>query len=70
MGQEQVRAPRCALIVEPNRQLSLAIRALLLKLGTLDATIAAWKGKLTASVDAAVDRWFDDARASVVLAGR
>ena len=41
MGQEKVRAPCSALIVEPNRQLSLAIRALLLELGTLDTTIAA-----------------------------
>ncbi|MGI9381760.1 MAG: hypothetical protein ACR2PO_01280 [Methyloligellaceae bacterium] len=36
----------------------------------LDATIDAWKGKLKANVNGAVDRWFDDARASVVLAGR
>lgn len=36
----------------------------------LDATIAAWQSGLEVSVDAAVDRWFDDARASVVLANR
>ena len=34
----------------------------------LDATIGVWKSKLKASVDAAIDRWFDDARTSVVLA--
>lgn len=34
----------------------------------LDETIAIWKAKLTANVEAAVDRWFDDARAAVVLA--
>lgn len=34
----------------------------------LDATQAEWKGKLKASVDAAIDRWFDDARSSLVLA--
>lgn len=34
----------------------------------LDATVGEWKGKLQASVDAAVDRWFDDARASLVFA--
>jgi hypothetical protein len=36
----------------------------------LEATVAAWKGGLNASLDTAVDRWFDDARASVVLAGK
>ena len=36
----------------------------------LDATIAAWQSGLEDSVDAAVDKWFDDARASVVLASR
>jgi hypothetical protein len=36
----------------------------------LDTTITAWKSGLEASVDAAVDRWFDDARASVVLASK
>lgn len=35
----------------------------------LDATVATWKTTLKANVDAAIDRWFDDARASVVLAG-
>jgi hypothetical protein len=34
----------------------------------LDATIDVWKSKLLASMDAGIDRWFDDARASVVLA--
>ncbi len=34
----------------------------------LEATIGAWKDKLRGNVDAAFDRWFDDARASVVLA--
>jgi hypothetical protein len=34
----------------------------------LDATIALWRGKLEANVHTAIDRWFDDARASVVLA--
>lgn len=34
----------------------------------LDATIAVWKSKLKGSVHAAIDRWFDDARTSVVLA--
>lgn len=33
----------------------------------LDATIADWKGRLTTNVEAAIDRWFDDARASIVL---
>ena len=36
----------------------------------LDATIAAWKSGLEASVDTAIDKWFDDARASVVLASQ
>lgn len=34
----------------------------------LDATIDVWKAKLKGSVNAAIDRWFDDARTSVVLA--
>ena len=34
----------------------------------LDATIATWKSGLEANIDTAVDKWFDDARASVVLA--
>ncbi len=34
----------------------------------LDATIGVWKMKLKDSVDAAIDRWFDDARTGVVLA--
>ncbi len=36
----------------------------------LDATIAAWKSGLEDSVDTAIDKWFDDARASVVLAAK
>ena len=36
----------------------------------LDATIVAWKSSLEDSVDTAIDKWFDDARASVVLAAR
>ncbi len=34
----------------------------------LDATVDAWKMKLKGNVDAAIDRWFDDARKGVVLA--
>jgi len=34
----------------------------------LDATVAAWKSNLEASMDTAIDKWFDDARSSVVLA--
>jgi hypothetical protein len=33
----------------------------------LDATIATWKATLTANIDTAIDKWFDDARSSVVL---
>jgi hypothetical protein len=36
----------------------------------LDATIATWKSSLEANIDTAIDKWFDDARASVVLAGK
>jgi hypothetical protein len=36
----------------------------------LDATIGAWKSGLEDSVDTAIDKWFDDARASVVLASQ
>jgi hypothetical protein len=36
----------------------------------LDATIATWKSGLEANIDTAVDKWFDDARASVVLASK
>jgi hypothetical protein len=36
----------------------------------LDATIAAWKSGLEANIDTAIDKWFDDARASVVLAAK
>ena len=34
----------------------------------LNVTIATWKSGLEANIDTAVDKWFDDARASVVLA--
>jgi hypothetical protein len=33
----------------------------------LDATVATWKSTLTANIDTAIDKWFDDARSSVVL---
>jgi hypothetical protein len=36
----------------------------------LDSTIAAWKSGLEANIDTAIDKWFDDARASVVLAAK
>lgn len=36
----------------------------------LNATIVTWKSGLEANIDTAVDKWFDDARASVVLAGK
>jgi hypothetical protein len=36
----------------------------------LDATIATWKATLTANIDTAIDKWFDDARSSVVLSGK
>ena len=36
----------------------------------LNATIATWKSALEANFDTAVDKWFDDARASVVLASK
>ena len=36
----------------------------------LDATIASWKSSLEANVDTAIDKWFDDARASVVLSAK
>jgi hypothetical protein len=36
----------------------------------LDATIATWKATLTANIDTAIDKWFDDARASVVLGAK
>jgi hypothetical protein len=36
----------------------------------LDATIAAWKASLEANIDTAIDKWFDDARASVVLTSK
>jgi cyclopropane fatty-acyl-phospholipid synthase-like methyltransferase len=36
----------------------------------LDATIATWKSRLEANLDTAIDKWFDDARASVVLASK
>lgn len=36
----------------------------------LDSTVATWKSSLEANVDTAIDKWFDNARASVVLAGK
>jgi hypothetical protein len=36
----------------------------------LDATISTWKSGLEANLDTAIDKWFDDARASVVLAAK
>ncbi len=36
----------------------------------LDSTIATWKSSLEANIDTAIDKWFDDTRASVVLAGK
>lgn len=36
----------------------------------LDATIATWKSGIEANLDTAIDKWFDDARASVVLASK
>ncbi len=36
----------------------------------LDSTVETWKSMLKANVNAAIDRWFDDARASVVLANK
>ena len=36
----------------------------------LDATIATWKAALQANIDSAIDRWFDDARSSVVLTSK
>jgi hypothetical protein len=36
----------------------------------LDATVATWKSTLTANIDTAVDKWFDDARSSVVLSAK
>ena len=36
----------------------------------LDATIATWKATLTANIDTAIDKWFDDARSSVVLSAK
>ena len=36
----------------------------------LDSTIATWKSSLDANIDTAVDKWFDDARASVLLASK
>jgi hypothetical protein len=36
----------------------------------LNATIATWESGLEASVDTAIDKWFDAARASVVLAAK
>ena len=36
----------------------------------LDATVATWKSTLTANIDTAIDKWFDDARSSVVLSAK
>jgi hypothetical protein len=36
----------------------------------LDATIKTWKSSLEANIDAAIDKWFDDARSSVVLSSK
>jgi hypothetical protein len=36
----------------------------------LDATIETWKTSLAANLDAAIDKWFNDARSSVVLTSR
>jgi hypothetical protein len=36
----------------------------------LDATIATWKSSLEGNIDTAIDKWFDDARASVVLSAK
>jgi hypothetical protein len=36
----------------------------------LNATIATWKSALDANLDTAINKWFDDARASVVLASK
>jgi hypothetical protein len=36
----------------------------------LDATIKTWKSSLQANIDTAIDKWFDDARSSVVLSAK
>jgi hypothetical protein len=36
----------------------------------LDATVATWKSTLTANIDTAIDKWFDDARSSVLLTSK
>jgi hypothetical protein len=36
----------------------------------LDATIKTWKTSLEANIDTAIDKWFDDARSSVVLSSK
>jgi len=36
----------------------------------LGATIDTWKSSLDANIDTAIDKWFDDARASVVLSSK
>jgi hypothetical protein len=36
----------------------------------LDSTIDTWKSGLEANIDTAIDKWFDDARASVVLSSK
>ncbi len=37
---------------------------------SLNITIDTWKSKIEANIDTAIDKWFDDARASVVLAAK
>ena len=36
----------------------------------LDSTITTWKSSLEANIDTAIDKWFDDARTSVVLSSK
>ena len=36
----------------------------------LNSTIATWKSSLEANIDTAIDKWFDDARTSVVLSSK
>lgn len=36
----------------------------------LDATIATWREKVTGNVHSVIDRWFDDARSSVILSAK
>jgi len=48
-----------------NREKFIAANA-----SALETTTDLWKGKIKTNIAAAVDRWFDDARASVVLANQ